>query len=159
MPEFVVDFTEAGSGGGTRVPEGEYTLRLLKTKLGKSSTDKPMLTLTFGIDEGEFQGRQITLNQLLERKNVWFLHTMLVAMGLQVPEVKQKLNSDAWVGKRVRARLIDGQEFRNRIRSEVAEFYPLPETPDYDGAVQSPPHDPAADTDTDSRRVLDLSSL
>lgn len=59
------DMQEAAENGGSKLPDGEYTVKLDKMELGESSKHALMIKAQFRITEGEHKKQCIFKNQVL----------------------------------------------------------------------------------------------
>lgn len=124
-----------GGGGGRsdRVPEGDYVLKLVKIEKRKAKeTDNTVLWAFFKIAQGPKKGKKIVERFTLTPKALFRLRNWLEAMGLEVPEKKTAIKYGKYVGEEVGATIVDGEEYKNRIPSEVGEFIPVDEVEEDD---------------------------
>ena len=56
--EAIFDEVKDQEGVYTRIPDGEYLATISDIVVGESKTQKPMVTITFEISEGEHKGEQ-----------------------------------------------------------------------------------------------------
>lgn len=124
-----VDFSDVPERGSVRVPEGDYVLKVKGAKKEPAkSSGNPMLVLRFEFVSGpsDVQGKGITDRHILVKDSLWTLRNMLEAMGYKVPAKSMKLDVDSMlIGKTVGATVIDGEEYKGRIKSEVADYLPV----------------------------------
>lgn len=122
-----LDFTNVKSSDKIRVPEGDYLAKVSKVEKTKSkSSNNPMLVITFTLLSGGqgAEGKTIKDNHVLTETSLWTLRNMLEAMGYSVPASKMTFNDKMVIGKKVGLTLIDGEEYKGRISSEVADYIP-----------------------------------
>jgi hypothetical protein len=125
-----VDFSDVPDRGDIRVPEGDYVLKIVDVKRGESSNKKtPGLWVTFEIVSGpdaSLNGKKIKDTHYLTKNALWTLRNMMEAMGYNVPAKEMKLDVDKMLMKRkVGAKVVDGEEYNNRIRSEIGDYIPV----------------------------------
>lgn len=123
-----VDFTGVEGGASVRAPEGDYVLKVTKLdKKNAQSSGNPMLVVTFEIQTGPdgVKGKRIIDRHVLVKDSLWTLRNMMEAMGYKVPSGPMKLKEEMLVGKKVGATLIDGDEYKSRINSEIADYLPV----------------------------------
>lgn len=120
-----LDFTNVKSSGKIRVPEGDYLAKIKKVEKTKSkSGGNPMLVVEFMLLSGDngTQGKTIRDNHVLTENSLWTLRNMLEAVGYKVPAGPMKFTDKMVLGKKVGLTLIDGEEYKGRISSEVGDY-------------------------------------
>lgn len=160
-----LDFTNVKSSGKIRVPEGDYIVKVKKvTKTKAKSSGNPMLVMDFQFLTGGdgVEGKTIQDNHTLTKNALWTLRNMLEAMGYNVPTGKMKFDDKMVVGKRVGITVIDGEEYKGRTSSEIADYI----SPKIVGNLTSPTEaseedegflDDSDDSDDDSDDGMDTS--
>jgi len=157
-----VDFTDVPEGGGrTRVPEGDYKVRVKAVKPERSKSDNSMLVWTFEGVEGKLKGKSITDYTPLTAKALWKLRNLLNAMGIKVPPKKIGLDPKKLVNRELGITLVD-DEYEGRTSSKVADYLDLDaltgddvddeedeETEDTDDDEESDDDDDEKDSDDD----------
>jgi Protein of unknown function (DUF669) len=89
--DFLVDFNKAeeSGGGGLRVPEGYYKVKIISAKVTKSKQKgTPALQLKLKIAEGKYKGKDLYENLWATPKTFSRLRDLLEAVGV---EMKQKM--------------------------------------------------------------------
>lgn len=123
-----VDFSGVEARTTVRVPEGDYTAKLVKIQKTNAKTgDKnPMLVVDFEFTSGGkgVQGQRIRDRHILIKDSLWTLRNMLEAMGLKVPNGKMNIKEGQLVGRTVGLTVIDGDEYKGKIKSEVGDYIP-----------------------------------
>lgn len=121
-----LDFTNVKSSQKVRVPEGDYVVKCVKVAKGKSANKgTPQITTSFKFLSGDgAAGKTIHDNHYLTENSLWTLRNMLEALGYNVPAGKMTFNSDMVMNKKVGITVIDGEEYRGRISSEIADYIP-----------------------------------
>lgn len=118
-----LDFTNVKSSKKIRIPEGDYLAKVKSVKKVKASTGSPMLVMDFMILNGKgAEGKTIQDNHVLTENALWTLRNMLEAMGYEVPATKMKFDDKMVRGKKVGITVIDGDEYKGRISSEIADY-------------------------------------
>lgn len=123
-----LDFTNVKSNARIRVPEGDYVGKVKKVEKGKSSKKgTPQLKVDFLLMSGGegAEGKTISDRHYLTEASLWTLRNMLEAMGYNVPAGPMKFTDKMIVGKKVGLTIIDGEEYKGRISSEVADYIPV----------------------------------
>lgn len=126
----VVDFkgVESGGGGGARVPEDDYRVKVSKVEVGESkSSGNTMLIWTFEITKGNHKGKKLKRDYTtLTKESLWKLKALLEAMGLSIPPKKLDL---APLLKKVQDKelgvsVID-EEYENKMQSKISDYIDL----------------------------------
>ena len=129
MPVSVpVDFTGVEARKSVKVPEGDYVAKLVKIEQTKAkSSGNPMLVCDFEFRSGGkgVEGQKIRDRHILTKESLWTLRNMLECMGLKVPNGKMNLQEKQIKGRQVGLTIVDGEEYRGRIRSEIADYLPV----------------------------------
>jgi len=120
-----VDFSKVKDGGRTRLPEGNYRLKVLSVKQDEAQSGNPMLVWTFAIVGGKHDGKKIVDRTMLLPKSLWVLRNLMEAMGLKVPKKMVELPLKKFKGKELGAAIVDGEEYNNRVSSEVGDYITL----------------------------------
>lgn len=121
-----LDFTGVEARTTVRVPEGDYLAKVVEVKkVTSKSSNNPMLVVTFEGLSGELTGRNIRDNHVLVKDSLWTLRNMLEAMGYKVKPSKMNFTDSMVMGKKVGLTLVDGDEYKGRIKSEVADYIPI----------------------------------
>lgn len=120
-----------GSGGGVKVPEGDYRMKIVKVEQTETKDDgRSMLVIHYKFVEGKHKGKLIKDRIVLvgndEKKDtLWKLTQVLEALGKKIPDSAFRLNIDNLIGGEVAATIIDGNEYKGRIKSEVGDINDL----------------------------------
>jgi hypothetical protein len=137
MAKLIADFTnvEQGSGGGgARVPEGDYRVRIDDVKVGiAKSSGNTMLIWTYEITEGKHKGKKLSKDYTtLNPEALWKLDRLFQAMGRTLPRKKIDLTP---IVKKLRGKELgvtvtdeeytkDGSE-KTYVSSKVSEYIGL----------------------------------
>lgn len=121
-----VDFSDVPERGSVRIPEGDYVTEITKVvKKNAKSSGNPMLVVSLKTLSGPESARGKTLidRHILVKDSLWTLRNLLEAIGYNVPNKPMKLDTDKQLmGRKVGISVIDGDEYKGRIRSEVADY-------------------------------------
>lgn len=121
-----LDFTGVEGRTTVRVSEGDYAAKIVEVKKTVSkSSGNPMLVITFEGLTGELKGRRIKDNHVLMQDNLWTLRNMLENIGYKVKPSKMTFTDAMVMNKKVGLTLVDGDEYKGRIKSEVADYIPV----------------------------------
>lgn len=120
-----LDFTGVEARGRIRVPEGDYLAKVVKLEQKPAAKKQtPGLHVTFELLTGEGKGKRITDSHWLTKSSLWTLRNMLEAMGFQVPSGPMQLKEKMLKGRKVGLTIVDGEEYKGRINSEIADYIP-----------------------------------
>lgn len=126
MAKVSVDFSSVEDGGRIRVPEADYRVRIVGSKLRDSNSGNSMITWTFEFLDGKYEGKTITSNTVLVPKSLWVLKKLLESAGATIPKKLVKLDTSRYHGRVVGITVQDNEyEERNgktRISSEIRDF-------------------------------------
>lgn len=118
-----------GGGGGIRVPEGDYLFKIIEATVheNKAQTGSYLRwKLTF--HEGDAKGKSIYTNTSLKPEALWNLRNLIhAALGRNVAGKAINFDPSKLYGKIVGASVIDGDEYKGRIKSEIQTFMPREE--------------------------------
>lgn len=120
-----------GSGGGVKVPEGDYRMKIVKIEQTETKDDgRSMLVLHYKFVEGKHKGKLIKDRIVLvgnedKKDTLWKLTQVLEALGKKIPDSAFKLNIDNLIGGEVAVTVIDGNEYKGHIKSEVGDVNDL----------------------------------
>lgn len=120
-----------GSGGSVRLPEGDYKAKISKIEQTETKDDaRSMLVLHYKISDGKHKGkilkdRIVLVGNSDKKDTLWKLRQVLEALGKKVPAKGFKLNIDNLIGGEVAITVIDGEPYKNRIKSEVGDVNDL----------------------------------
>jgi hypothetical protein len=120
-----------GGAGSVRIPEGDYRAKIVKIEQTETKDDgRSMLVLHYKINDGKHKGKVIKDRIVLvasdEKKDtLWKLRQLLEALGKKIPDDKFKLNIDNLIGGVVAATVIDGDPYKNRVKSEIGDINDL----------------------------------
>lgn len=96
-----VDFSGVESGGGRKIPEGEYLLKVVEVEMKDSQAGNQYLAFKYKVANGPFAGANIWDNVSLKSTALWRLRTLLECFGMNPPEGKMDLDLTKMVGKTI----------------------------------------------------------
>lgn len=127
--EMIEAMKNSGGGGSVRVPEDDYPARLVKIErtLVKSGDNegKPMLVLHYKIKSGKHKGKVIKDRIAIIASTMWKLRQLYEAIGKKVPTKAFKIDLDGLEGSDVAITVVDGEPYRNKIKSEISDVQPI----------------------------------
>jgi hypothetical protein len=129
----VVNFkgVESGGGGGARVPEDDYRVKVTGVKAGESkSSGNPMLTWEFTISKGKYKGKKLKDYTTLTKDSLWKLMGLLEALGVEVPQGKLDLAKilKKLLGKEFGITVIDEEyekDGKTKMSSKISDYLTL----------------------------------
>lgn len=138
MPRLVTfDFTDAppavGGGSSDHIPPGEYKLKVEKVEDGTSSNGKRMVTASFRVAAGDFEGKRLVERFVLQSEQgktafgLQRLHAFLLSLNLPVQQKATKLDLDKLEGLTFVADVYDDEQpardnYQARTVSKVGVF-------------------------------------
>jgi hypothetical protein len=96
-----VDFSGVESGGGRKVPDGEYLLKVVEVEVKDSQAGNQYLAFKYKVANGPFAGATIWDNVSLKSTALWRLRTLLECFGMNPADGKMDLDLPKMVGKTV----------------------------------------------------------
>ena len=114
-----LDFSNVTGGNFEPIPAGDYVVEIEKVENRTAKSGNEMLSLTFNVVEGEYEGRKIFDLYVLTEKALWKLKDLLVAVGVDT-EGMVDLDVDDLVGEvftaTVEIQESPGYDPQNRIK-------------------------------------------
>lgn len=114
-----LDFSNVTGGNFDPIPAGDYVVEVEKVENRTAKSGNEMLSLTFNVMEGEYEGRKIFDLYVLTEKALWKLKDLLVAVGVDT-EGMVDLDVDDLVGEVFAAKIeiqeSPGYDPQNRIK-------------------------------------------
>jgi hypothetical protein len=129
--DIIIPFSKEKEGkGATKVPEGDYRVRIVKVKPDTSESGNPMLIWDFEIAKGQKgAGKKVRDYTTLTDKSLWKVRSILEALGLDVPKKKDiKVNAKKLVGQELGVTLYDDEYESNgktRVSSKISDYLDL----------------------------------
>lgn len=131
--KFVADLTNYKDRTGSRIPEGEYLFRVDDAELTKARSGNQMVVVTLEVLHGEYAGETVIERLTLSAAAMFRVVNFLKALGIPTPKKRISLDTRRFVGRRVKARVQDGEPYRGNVKSEVVEFLRAPKADDSGG--------------------------
>lgn len=126
--EFSVDLSEAPTGGGYLIPDGDYPALLVDLRKGFSKNGNPQWVWTFAIMSGEHAGKEFPLFTAIIPSALWKVAETVEALGLGKGGTASKFTKSEALSRRciisIRKETYNGQE-----RSSIAKVLPHPDGP------------------------------
>jgi len=126
--EFSVDLSEAPTGGGYLIPDGDYPAILVDLRKGFSKSGNPQWVWTFAIMSGEHAGKEFSLFTALTPSALWKVAETIEALGLGKGGTVSKFTKNEALSRRciisIQKETYNGQE-----RSSIAKVLPHPDGP------------------------------
>jgi ribosomal protein L12E/L44/L45/RPP1/RPP2 len=124
----VVDFSkdDGNSGGSRRFKEGDYKVKIKSVSLGHSKErETPFVQLALVFTEGKYKGTVwdgLRTRVYVTDGTVWRVRSLFEACGLPVPKKKSRVDFSKLEGQSLAVTIVDGDEYKGRISSEIADF-------------------------------------
>jgi len=126
--EFLVNLSEAPTGGGYLIPDGDYPAVLVDLRKGFSKSGNPQWIWTFAIMSGEHAGKEFPLFTAIIPSALWKVAETVEALGLGKGGTVSKFTKSEALSRRciisIRKDTYNGQE-----RSSIAKVLPHPDGP------------------------------
>ncbi len=116
-----VDFSGVDSGGGRKVPDGEYLLKVAEVESKESSSGNPMLVFKYKVANGPFSGATIWDNVSLTPQALWRFRTLLECFGMNPGDGKFKVDPDKYIGKTVFVQVAN-ETYQGKEKPRISEF-------------------------------------
>lgn len=126
--EFSVNLSEAPTGGGYLIPDGDYPALLVDLRKGFSKNGNPQWIWAFAIMSGEHAGKEFSLFTALTPSALWKVAETVEALGLGKGGTVSKFIKNEALSRRciisIRKETYNGQE-----RSSIAKVLSHPDGP------------------------------
>ena len=96
-----IDFTGVESGGGRKIPDGEYLLKVAEVEQKTSQAGNQYLAFKYKVANGPFTGSAVWDNASLAPQALWRFRTLLECFGMNPSEGKFDFDLTKLVGKTV----------------------------------------------------------
>lgn len=117
-----------GGGGGAKVPEDDYRVKVVKIDRKDSKEGNDMLIWRFEITEGKYKGKKLKpVYTVLTVDSLWKLMSVVGALGMDTGKISIKETMKKAIGKECGVTVVDGEEYNNKIPSEISTHFPLSE--------------------------------
>lgn len=134
-----VDFEDTESRGGKKstggrkhYPEGDYHVKVVTAKLGKSQEkESPRIELALKIMSGKHKSGTLRDDMYLSPKALWRVRQTMEAMGIKVPSKKINIDVTKFKDKEYAVTLAD-EEYDDKVYSRVVDSFHLDELEDDD---------------------------
>lgn len=123
-----IDFNKEveGGGGGIRVPENDYAVKLVSAKnIRASEKDTPGILIKCKITDGKHKGKAITDRLWITPKSLWRIRALLEAIGVSVPKSAVNIPLKKLIGKELGITVVDDDPYKGKIKSTIADFIDL----------------------------------
>ena len=119
--DVTVDFGGIESGGGRKIPDGEYLMEVLSIEEKESQDGNAYLAWKWKVVDGEYKGATIYDNTSLKPTALWRLKTLLECLGVDVPNGKLGLNLKEYQGKSLLAE-VTNETYQGKERPRISSF-------------------------------------
>jgi hypothetical protein len=118
-----IDFEGVESGGGGfKIPEGDYLMKVLKVEDTESDSGNSMFKWTFEGQEKKAKGKKFYLYTVYDPPDsLWKLKSLLEALGTEVPDGALDLDLDEMIDLEIIGQVGD-EEYQNKITSKLQDF-------------------------------------
>lgn len=119
--DVTVDFGGIESGGGRKIPDGEYLMEVQSIEEKESQDGNPYLAWKWKVMDGEYKGATIYDNTSLKATALWRLKTLLECLGVDVPNGKFGLNLKEYQGLSLLAE-VTNETYQGKERPRISGF-------------------------------------
>jgi hypothetical protein len=121
-----LDFEGVESGGGGfKIPEGEYLMKVIKVEDTESDAGNSMFKWTFEGQEKKAKGKKFYLYTVYDPPDsLWKLKSLLEALGTEVPDGALDLDLDEMVDLELIGQVGD-EEYQGKTTSKLQDFSPV----------------------------------
>lgn len=103
------------------IPEGTYPVVVNEAKMGKSKEDKPKVAFEFEVSEGPNKGFKLFENCSLQPQALFKLKSILMALGVDIPDGAFDLNLKDLVGLTCEVE-VGHEVYEGKKRARILEF-------------------------------------
>lgn len=103
------------------IPEGTYLVVVNEVKMGKSKEDKPKVAFEFEVSEGPNKGFKLFENCSLQPQALFKLKSILMALGVDIPDGAFDLNLKDLVGLTCEVE-VGHEVYEGKKRARILEF-------------------------------------
>lgn len=103
------------------IPEGTYLVVVNEAKMGKSKEDKPKVAFEFEVSEGPNKGFKLFENCSLQPQALFKLKSILMALGVDIPDGAFDLNLKDLVGLTCEVE-VGHEVYEGKKRARILEF-------------------------------------
>jgi hypothetical protein len=136
---FVLDLRKYKDRQGSRLPEGEYPVKVTDMELTKTKAGDPMVNVFLSVASGPQQGKTLMDRLVLSDNSLWRAVAFLKAVNVPTPVGKQlEIPFKVIIGKLLMISVEDGEPYpkgSSNIKSEIRGYAPA------GGSVKSAPAD------------------
>lgn len=134
-----VDFTDVESGGGgVKIPEGSYRMKVVKVEEDESSAGNDMFKWTFQGVEGKAKGKTFYQYTTLNDEALWKLRSLLEALDVEVPDGPMDIDLDDMIDRELIG-IVQDDTYQGKTSSKMMDFEPI----DGDGEEEEEEEKPA----------------
>lgn len=116
-----VDFSGVESGGGRKIPDGEYLLKVVEVEVKEAQSGGQYLAFKYKVANGPFAGATVWDNTSLKPQALWRLRTLLECFGMNPGDGKMDLDLPKMVGKTVFVEIAN-ETYQGKEKPRVANL-------------------------------------
>ncbi len=116
-----IDFTGVESGGGRKVPDGEYLLKVVEVEVKDAQSGGQYLAFKYKVANGPFAGSTVWDNASLKPQALWRLRTLLEAFGTNPSDGKMDLDIAKLVGRTVFVEIVN-ESYQGKDKPRIANI-------------------------------------
>src|SRR5690606_33456710 len=115
----------------SKVPEGDYAVRVKEVTAEESQGGKPYLKFTLIITEGKHEGKTLRHTCSLQSHALFALRNTLEALNYPIPDGVASINLDELEGLEMGVG-VEIEDYQGRSQSRVVDVFPVEELEDED---------------------------
>lgn len=135
--------------------EGDYLIRVAEVEEGVSRNDNEMLSWTFEIADGDFEGSKLFYTTVLSKDSLWKLREVLEALGQDVPDGKLDIDLKELIGCECGATVFH-ETYEGKKKAKIADFLLADEV---DGSEDYEDDEESNEDDEDDIEEVDIGSM
>lgn len=150
-----VDFT--GVTGSTKIPEGDYPVRVKEITHETSSSGNPYLKWVFEVADGKHKGKQLFHNTSLQPQALFNLRNTLEALQYPVSSEAMKINLDELTGLEA-AVAVELENYQGKDKPRIVDIFSLDELEDEEDEDEDEDSEDEDDSDDEDDESEDTDS-
>ncbi len=119
---FIIDLRNFKDRRGSRLPEGEYLVRVDDAELVETKAGDPMVNLFYVVVGGACDGSALVDRLVLKDASLWRAVAFLQAVGVPTPKKNLNIPFKLIVGRTLLVTVEDGEPYNGQTKSEIRGY-------------------------------------